>query len=110
MVDAVQVAVRVRPLNVKEQSEGKGKTIVKVERNSISLTNPKFLHDPAYASDRRVFHFDKCFAFEGKDYATQEAIFQNIGSNVVENAFNGFNCCIFAYGQVRGELEIHRRI
>lgn len=106
--DAVQVAVRVRPLSVKEMSKGGGSSIVKVQNNSIQLLHPRYAADPQYAeknsaADRRVFHFDKCFAADVskmQDNANQEKIFKEIGAKVVENAFGGFNCCVFAYGQV----------
>jgi hypothetical protein len=31
--------------------------------------------------------------------AQQEEVFQRVGMDVVENAFLGFNTCVFAYGQ-----------
>ncbi|XP_029377635.1 uncharacterized protein kif16bb [Echeneis naucrates] len=51
---------------------------------------------------RKSFHFD--FSFDSTDrrsptFASQEKIFQVLGSDVLKAAFDGFNACIFAYGQ-----------
>ena len=29
----------------------------------------------------------------------QELVFESLGTDVLENAFSGYNACIFAYGQ-----------
>jgi hypothetical protein len=43
----------------------------------------------------KKFTFDKCFDV----YATQEEIFDDIGEKILSNAFDGYNTCVFAYGQ-----------
>ncbi len=49
----------------------------------------KFTFDFSYWShDRNDFHF-----------ASQEKVFNDLGMDVVSNAFNGYNVCVFAYGQ-----------
>ena len=49
----------------------------------------KFTFDFSYWShDRNDAHF-----------ATQEKVFNDLGMDVVGNAFNGYNVCVFAYGQ-----------
>lgn len=49
------------------------------------------------------FHFDYHFwSFDhgqGQKDATQEFIYDTVGSYMVKSAFEGFNCSIFAYGQ-----------
>ena len=32
-------------------------------------------------------------------FAGQDQVFKDLGLDVVENAFNGYNVCVFAYGQ-----------
>lgn len=32
-------------------------------------------------------------------YSGQEKVYKYLGSDVLENAFEGYNACIFAYGQ-----------
>lgn len=35
----------------------------------------------------------------GSNYATQRMVFDDLGQGVLNNAFEGFNCSLFAYGQ-----------
>ena len=49
----------------------------------------------------KTFAFDHCFNsinIKG-DYAGQEKVFQCLGRDILDNAFQGYNACIFAYGQ-----------
>lgn len=32
-------------------------------------------------------------------YASQDIVFNALGTEILDNAFEGFNACIFAYGQ-----------
>ncbi|RXN01739.1 Kinesin-like protein KIF13A [Acipenser ruthenus] len=50
-----------------------------------------------------VFAFDYCFWSMDESnvtkYAGQEVVFKCLGEGILENAFQGYNACIFAYGQ-----------
>uniref|UniRef100_A0A673N2C4 Kinesin-like protein n=1 Tax=Sinocyclocheilus rhinocerous TaxID=307959 RepID=A0A673N2C4_9TELE len=50
-----------------------------------------------------VFAFDHCFWSMDESnipkYAGQEVVFKSLGEGILENAFQGYNACIFAYGQ-----------
>uniref|UniRef100_A0A674CG99 Kinesin family member 13A n=1 Tax=Salmo trutta TaxID=8032 RepID=A0A674CG99_SALTR len=80
----VKVAVRVRPMNRRE-TELHTKCVVDMEDNQT------------------VFAFDHCFWSMDESnmpkYAGQEVVFQCLGEGILENAFQGYNACIFAYGQ-----------
>nr|XP_006006836.2 PREDICTED: kinesin-like protein KIF13A [Latimeria chalumnae] len=72
----------------------------------------------------KVFAFDYCFWSMDESnttkYAGQEVVFKCLGEGILENAFQGYNACIFAYGQTgkkisnftelcfTSELELHR--
>ncbi|XP_075682712.1 kinesin-like protein KIF13A isoform X3 [Rhinoderma darwinii] len=51
----------------------------------------------------KVFAFDYCFwSIDEKNtekYAGQETVFKCLGEGILDNAFQGYNACIFAYGQ-----------
>uniref|UniRef100_A0A8C4SQC1 Kinesin family member 13A n=1 Tax=Erpetoichthys calabaricus TaxID=27687 RepID=A0A8C4SQC1_ERPCA len=51
----------------------------------------------------KVFAFDYCFWSMDESnvskYAGQEVVFKCLGEGILENAFHGYNACIFAYGQ-----------
>eukprot|EP00039_Didymoeca_costata_P005378 m.81148 g.81148 ORF g.81148 m.81148 type:complete len:1330 (+) comp12793_c0_seq1:169-4158(+) len=91
----VKVAVRVRPFNTRERI-ARMPLIVKMQNGtSTVLSNPKTGAD-------KTFHFDHSFwTFDQEDshFAGQEQVFQSLGVGVLDNAFKGFNACIFAYGQ-----------
>jgi len=46
---------------------------------------------------------------EGK-FADQENVFKNLGIELLDNAFEGYNACIFAYGQTGIKLKGIKRI
>ncbi|XP_076392345.1 kinesin-like protein 98A isoform X2 [Megachile rotundata] len=48
------------------------------------------------------FTFDHSYwSFDANDenYASQEEVFYDLGTDVIESAFEGYNACVFAYGQ-----------
>ena len=50
----------------------------------------------------KSFAFDHCFySLDPGDiqFAGQEQVFQCLGHDILDNAFQGYNACIFAYGQ-----------
>lgn len=56
----------------------------------------------------KTFAFDHCFNSREAtlpNFASQRTVFQSLGSDILDNAFDGYNACIFAYGQT-GQLDI----
>ena len=54
------------------------------------------------ADGQRVFAFDKSYwSFDkgDKHFAGQDNLFNDLGTPLLDNAFQGYNNCIFAYGQ-----------
>ena len=50
----------------------------------------------------KSFAFDHCFNSSDPgdiQFAGQEQVFQCLGHDILDNAFQGYNACIFAYGQ-----------
>ncbi|AWP19679.1 putative kinesin-like protein KIF13B-like [Scophthalmus maximus] len=99
----VKVAVRVRPMNRREK-DLKTKCVVEMEGNQTVL-HPAITNmnkgDPR--NQPKAFAYDYCFwsmdesqkdKFEGQD-----VVFQCLGESLLDNAFMGYNACIFAYGQ-----------
>ena len=39
-----------------------------------------------------------------ENFASQEVVFDALGRDILDNAFQGYNACIFAYGQT-GEFD-----
>ncbi|XP_041039726.1 kinesin-like protein KIF13A isoform X2 [Carcharodon carcharias] len=100
----VKVAVRVRPMNRREM-ELNTKCVVEMEENQTVL-HPPPCPNTSKADNRKgpkVFAFDHCFWSMDESnkakYAGQEVVFKCLGEGILENAFQGYNACIFAYGQ-----------
>uniref|UniRef100_A0A8C2D0I6 Kinesin family member 13A n=1 Tax=Cyprinus carpio TaxID=7962 RepID=A0A8C2D0I6_CYPCA len=100
----VKVAVRVRPMNRRE-IELKTKCVVEMEENQTILHPPpsNAKGESRYSHTITVFAFDHCFWSMDESnipkYAGQEVVFKCLGEGILENAFQGYNACIFAYGQ-----------
>ncbi|KAK3377951.1 hypothetical protein B0H63DRAFT_547572 [Podospora didyma] len=103
----IKVVVRVRPFNGREHDRG-AKCIVEMRDNQTVLTPPpdaaeragKGSKDPGHG--QKVFAFDKSYwSFDknAPNYAGQENLHDDLGKPLLDNAFQGYNNCIFAYGQ-----------
>ncbi|XP_058868745.1 kinesin-like protein KIF13A isoform X2 [Acipenser ruthenus] len=98
----VKVAVRVRPMNRRE-IELNTKCVVDMEENQTVLRPPPSNSKGENRKQTKVFAFDYCFWSMDESnvtkYAGQEVVFKCLGEGILENAFQGYNACIFAYGQ-----------
>ncbi|XP_033155446.1 kinesin-like protein KIF13B isoform X5 [Drosophila mauritiana] len=98
--DKIKVAVRVRPFNRRE-IELDTKCIVEMEKQQTILQNPPPL-EKIERKQPKTFAFDHCFYSlnpEDENFASQETVFDCVGRGILDNAFQGYNACIFAYGQ-----------
>eukprot|EP00928_Gymnodinium_smaydae_P029886 TRINITY_DN22381_c0_g4_i1.p1 TRINITY_DN22381_c0_g4~~TRINITY_DN22381_c0_g4_i1.p1 ORF type:complete len:787 (+),score=149.03 TRINITY_DN22381_c0_g4_i1:214-2574(+) len=109
MAESVVVGVRVRPFNDREKA-------LKATL-CIDMVGPKtIITDPAAAPGIAPleFSFDASFwshdgfdvgpdgyasAQAGGRYADQRLVYDTFGQRVLDNAWMGFHCCLFAYGQ-----------
>ncbi|KAL5008864.1 hypothetical protein ScPMuIL_014445 [Solemya velum] len=101
----VKVAVRVRPLSQKEKDKNAG-VIVDVHGDNVAIINPKVDGIAEFADSRekvKHFTFDYCYDstldVTAAGYASQQLVFQDLGTEVLQAAFEGYNACVFAYGQ-----------
>ncbi|XP_045063065.1 kinesin-like protein KIF1B isoform X11 [Coregonus clupeaformis] len=94
---SVKVAVRVRPFNSRETSK-ESKCIIQMQGNSTIISNPKNPKDPA-----KSFSFDHSYwshtTPEDPTFASQSLVYNDLGKEMLQHAFDGYNVCIFAYGQ-----------
>uniref|UniRef100_A0AAQ5YK93 plus-end-directed kinesin ATPase n=1 Tax=Amphiprion ocellaris TaxID=80972 RepID=A0AAQ5YK93_AMPOC len=93
---SVKVAVRVRPFNSREIGK-ESKCIIQMSGNTTTILNPK------QPKENKSFNFD--FSYwshttpEDINYASQMQVYKDIGEEMLLHAFEGYNVCIFAYGQ-----------
>nr|XP_020637851.1 kinesin-like protein KIF1B isoform X1 [Pogona vitticeps] len=94
---SVKVAVRVRPFNSRETSK-ESKCIIQMQGNSTSIINPKNPKEPP-----KSFSFDYSYwshtSPDDPCFASQNRVYNDIGKEMLLHAFEGYNVCIFAYGQ-----------
>uniref|UniRef100_A0A8C6N6T7 Kinesin-like protein n=1 Tax=Melopsittacus undulatus TaxID=13146 RepID=A0A8C6N6T7_MELUD len=89
----------------RESAEG-GRVIVEVDGKVAKIRNIKVDSrlDSTWDSREKTvaFSFDYCYWSvdpEDPKYASQEMVFQDLGTSVLSGAFRGYNICLFAYGQ-----------
>ena len=102
---SVKVAVRVRPFNTREK-DNKSTCCIEMIQNQTKIKDE--LGQP------RTFTFDHSFwshdcYIEKEDgylspdssgkYADQNLVFDTLGRQILDNAWEGYHCCLFAYGQ-----------
>ncbi|KAF4117149.1 kinesin-like protein KIF1A isoform X8 [Onychostoma macrolepis] len=93
---SVKVAVRVRPFNSREMGKD-SKCIIQMTGNTTTIINPK------QPKESKSFNFDYSYwshtTPEDVNYACQKQVYKDIGEEMLLHAFEGYNVCIFAYGQ-----------
>ncbi|XP_076244215.1 kinesin family member unc-104 isoform X9 [Calliopsis andreniformis] len=98
-MSSVKVAVRVRPFNNREIAR-EAQCIIEMTGNTTSILNPKA--PPGTKDAVKSFNYDySYFSMDPNDtnYSSQLMVYKDIGEEMLEHAFEGYNVCIFAYGQ-----------
>ncbi|KAI8641211.1 hypothetical protein BD408DRAFT_418578 [Parasitella parasitica] len=105
----IKVVVRCRPLNAREKARG-ATTLIRMTGNQTIITkpaSPNAIHQKKKGQKDeeesvKAFTFDRSYWSADKDddqYADQELVYNDLGRELLDHAFDGYNCCIFAYGQ-----------
>eukprot|EP00961_Rhodomonas_salina_P000450 6087-Rhodomonas_salina.1 len=87
----VQVVVRVRPMNEKEQ---KGNTLPVVTA-STEKKEVTVIRGSGQRQQRTTFNFDNVLT----SFSTQEEVFSQTIEPVLDDVLTGYECTMFAYGQ-----------
>jgi hypothetical protein len=109
----VKVMVRMRLFNSRETSESKEKNeklrpCVKMRGGTVCAIVEHVTDQAGFVHEveREAFTFDECFwsmpdsqGMCDRPYATQQEVYSKSGALAMSHAFQGFNVCIFAYGQ-----------
>ncbi|XP_014468847.1 PREDICTED: kinesin-like protein unc-104 isoform X14 [Dinoponera quadriceps] len=98
-MSSVKVAVRVRPFNSREIRR-EAQCIIDMSGSTTSIVNPKAT--PGSKDAVKSFNYDySYFSMDPNDenYSSQLMVYKDIGEEMLEHAFEGYNVCIFAYGQ-----------
>ncbi|OMJ85954.1 hypothetical protein SteCoe_12658 [Stentor coeruleus] len=108
MGDSVKVAVRVRPYNSREKQEG-AELCVSMKGNTTKIWNKETNYEKEFNFDYSYWSHDGSIedpvtgmlkkASPSSNYADQQTVFNDLGVEVLDNAWNGYHVCLFAYGQ-----------
>ncbi|XP_074661847.1 kinesin-like protein unc-104 [Tubulanus polymorphus] len=100
-MSSVKVAVRVRPFNNREMARECEGIISMSGGKTTTITNPKA--GPKDAQRNHSFNFDHSYMSQtdssDPEFVSQRQVYEDIGLEMLEHAFEGYNVCIFAYGQ-----------
>uniref|UniRef100_A0A0N5A8N5 Kinesin-like protein unc-104 n=1 Tax=Syphacia muris TaxID=451379 RepID=A0A0N5A8N5_9BILA len=94
-MSSVKVAVRVRPLNSREVGMH-AKTIIAMADKTTTIiggTNSERTH--SFNFDYSYWSYNK----EDSHFASQKQVYEDLGVEMLDHAFEGYNVCIIAYGQ-----------
>ncbi|KAI9836963.1 MAG: kinesin-like protein Klp8 [Thelocarpon superellum] len=104
----IKVVVRVRPFNGRELDRN-ARCIVQMKDSQTILVPPPEAEERLRGSGKggkgdgqKTFAFDKSYwSFDRSSphFAGQDHLFADLGRPLLDNAFQGYNNCIFAYGQ-----------
>ncbi|XP_045522109.1 kinesin-like protein unc-104 isoform X13 [Pieris brassicae] len=98
-MSSVKVAVRVRPFNSREIAR-ESKCIIEMSGNTTVIVNPKV--PPGSKESAKSFNFDFSYWSHNpsdSDFSSQVMVYKDIGEEMLQHSFDGYNICIFAYGQ-----------
>ncbi|TFY83857.1 hypothetical protein EWM64_g137 [Hericium alpestre] len=93
------------------------KPLIRMQGNSTFLDPPEAgsTQDKARATERKTmaFSFDKSYWSAGPrdepGYCSQQTLFDDLGKELLDHGFSGFNACILAYGQT-GSGKSYRHV
>jgi len=88
--ETVRVCVRCRPLNSKEKGDGRDRIVWMDTAHGTCVVEQKGSSEPP-----KTFTFDQVY----DESVTQEYIYMQTASRIVDSVLEGFNGTIFAYGQ-----------
>ncbi|CAK9004239.1 unnamed protein product [Durusdinium trenchii] len=111
---SVVVGVRIRPFNDREKALN-AQLCVDVDGPTTILQNPpEMAIESGKGKEAKRFTFDAsfwshdgfevggdgyCSAAPGSRYADQRTVFETFGRRILDSAWEGYHCCLFAYGQ-----------
>ena len=102
---SVKVAVRVRPFNTREKENN---SVCCIEMNETQTTIKDELGQPKTFTFDHSFWSHDCYIEQENGYLSpddsgkytdQKIVFETLGKQILDNAWEGYHCCLFAYGQ-----------
>lgn len=99
-ISNLKVAVRVRPMTTKELLSPAVANVVKLDGNEVVVFAGTTADHTAGVHHR--YQYDHAFwscNSEHRNYTGQQEVFDELARPLLDHAFEGYNTCLFAYGQ-----------
>lgn len=80
-----------------------------MEGNQTILSRPPDSKTGKESEDIKAFTFDKSYWSADKNapnYADQQTVYNDLGEDLLNHAFDGYNCCIFACKLIKMHVRI----
>lgn len=99
-ISNLKVAIRVRPMNSKELISPTVSNVVQMDGNEVVVFAGNSADNTAGLHHRYLYDhvFWSCNS-EHRNYCGQEEVFNELARPLLDRAFEGYNTCLFAYGQ-----------
>ena len=96
MAESVKVAVRVRPFNQREKDRN-SKLVIEMPED---IPGKCIITDPSNGK-KHEFMFDYAYWSHdhSRSFCSQDVVYNDMGKEILQKAFLGFNITLFAYGQ-----------
>ncbi|WRT70718.1 uncharacterized protein IL334_007716 [Kwoniella shivajii] len=108
----IKVVVRCRPLNAREIARG-AKGLIRMEGSQTILDPPEQTGSTSVRATEKKpmsFSFDKSYwsagARDEPKYASQQTLYEDLGVELLDHSFEGFNTCIFALERAVSGLAV----
>ena len=102
---SIKVGVRVRPFNSRE-IEKKSELVIEMPGNNQTKIKDELGREKTFTFDHSFWSHDGFrteengyLTPEDDKYADQQLVFDAVGKQILDNAWEGYHCCLFAYGQ-----------
>ena len=102
---SVKVAVSVRPFNTREKERDSTSVIIMPGNNQTKIIDENG-KEKTYTFDHSFWSHDGYKELENgylepveEKYADQKFVYNAVGKEILDNAWEGYHCCLFAYGQ-----------
>uniref|UniRef100_A0A336LQJ9 Kinesin-like protein n=1 Tax=Culicoides sonorensis TaxID=179676 RepID=A0A336LQJ9_CULSO len=99
-ISNLKVAIRVRPMSVKECSNVRVKNVISCKENEVTVSSG--VTADGMSGVTHSFQYDYVFSscdIEDPNYADQKYVFNTLAAPLVDWCLKGYNVCLFAYGQ-----------
>lgn len=83
--------------------------LIRMEGNQTILSRPPDSKTGKESEDIKAFTFDKSYWSADKNapnYADQQTVYNDLGEDLLNHAFDGYNCCIFACKLIKMHVRI----